>query len=227
MKYALIFLSFLCFISCEQNNIIEPISCDSDYYEVIIGEHNYIITITGGSRKFSAKGYDQDILDINIKNNEIIVLGKSLGETAINIIDNITGETETITVRVINEYLSLIAAAPTNPPYNIGTKLFFVNDGINSLFIFDSENNIIQQGTYKILISDSIIQLGLNVDGIQYLYDIKGSHDGLLNWLLNKQTSPLTIRSKAPYTLKLLNLGTGITHYFILSDDRIPLNVIE
>lgn len=227
MKYILIFLSFLCFISCEHNNIIEPLSCECDYHEVIIGEHNYVITLIGGSGKYSTLGYDQDVLDITIRNNEIIVLGKSLGETVIYIKDNITGKTEEITVRVINEYLSLNAAAPANPPYDIGTKLFLVNDEINSLFIFDSEYNLLRQGIYNIVISDSNIQLSFNVDGIQCLYDIKGSYDGLLSWLLNKHTSTLTIRSEPPYTLKALNIETGITHYFILSSDRIPLKVIE
>lgn len=226
MKYVLVFLSFLCLISCEQDNIIEPLSCECDYHEVIIGEHNYEITLIGGSGRYSISGYDQDVLDIQNKNNKIIVLGKSLGETVIYIKDDITGKTEEITVRVINEYLSLIAAAPVNPPYNIGTKLFLVNSGINSLFIFDSENNIIQQGTYSIVISNSDLQLICNMGGFQCLYDINGSSDALLRWLLDKHTSTFNVRSDSPYTLKALDIESGIIHYFVLSDERIPLRYI-
>ena len=99
-----------------ENEAITPFCLGDTYYEVRLGQETNSIYITNGSGDISLAIEDENILQATYNGKlyadkpggVVSLFGKQKGSTMLSIIDNVTGDKETIEVKVTDCYLAYV-----------------------------------------------------------------------------------------------------------------------
>ena len=119
-----------------ENEAITPFCLGDTYYEVRLGQETNSIYITNGSGDISLAIEDENILQATYNGKlyadkpggVVSLFGKQKGSTMLSIIDNVTGDKETIEVKVTDCYLAYVINDSNYPILPAGTTLFLVNN---------------------------------------------------------------------------------------------------
>ena len=127
------------------NNGNDPFSLEKTYYEVRL-EHSAIdIPIINGSRDISLSVADETILEANKILNEggciyVSLQGKKKGNTTLTLTDNVTGDKETIEVKVTDCYIAYDIIASNHPALNEEMTLFLINNEARDCYFWLKDN---------------------------------------------------------------------------------------
>ena len=130
------------------NEPITPFKLDKTYYEVRLEQTSAAINITNGSGDISLSIEDENILNATYKDGlyadglkgVITLRGKQKGNTMLTITDNVTGDKETVEVKVTDCYLAYAIANSNHPVLKAKTTLFFVSNPEKECYIFAIDN---------------------------------------------------------------------------------------
>ena len=131
-----------------ENEAITPFCLGDTYYEVRLGQETNSIYITNGSGDISLAIEDENILQATYNGKlyadkpggVVSLFGKQKGSTMLSIIDNVTGDKETIEVKVTDCYLAYVINDSNYPILPAGTTLFLVNNQAQDYYLFDQDN---------------------------------------------------------------------------------------
>ena len=131
-----------------ENEPITPFSLGETYYEVRLGRETNNIYITNGSGDISLAIEDENILQATYSGElyadelrgVVSLFGKQKGNTTLTIVDNVTGDKETVEVKVTDCYLAYIINDSNHPVLPAGTTLFLVNNQAQDYYLFDQGN---------------------------------------------------------------------------------------
>lgn len=146
------------------NDPLTPFSLEKTYYEVRL-EHSAIdIPIINGSRDISLSVADETILEANKILNEggciyVSLQGKKKGNTTLTLTDNVTGDKETVEVKVTDCYIAYGIAESNHPALTSNIILYLINNEARDCYFFSRDNLNHQQyntplakGTYEFLV---------------------------------------------------------------------------
>lgn len=165
----ILFIMCLFATACsDENNETEPItpfSLEETYYEVRLGKETNSIYITNGSGDISLAIENGNILQATYSGKlyadelrgVVSLFGKQKGNTTLTIVDNVTGDKETVEVKVTDCYLAYVINDSNHPILPAGTTLFFVNNQAHDYYLFDQDNKynkpILKDSGYEFFIT--------------------------------------------------------------------------
>lgn len=131
-----------------ENEPITPFSIGETYYEVRLGKETNSIYITNGSGDISLAIEDENILQATYSDKlyadelrgVVSLFGKQKGNTTLTIVDNVTGDEETVEVKVTDCYLAYGIAESNHPALKANTTLFFINNPAKDSYVFVIDN---------------------------------------------------------------------------------------
>ena len=140
-------------------DFIVAFSLDRDYYEVRLARGTTSIAITNGSGDLALEVADETILQAAYTGGlyadelkgVIDLYGKRKGTTTLTVTDRITGDRQTVEVKVTDCYLAYNIFDSNHPSLKAGTTLFWVNNPARDCYLFDQENVLdapLAEGTY-------------------------------------------------------------------------------
>lgn len=143
----LLIIAFLTVGCSDDNNENEPItsfSLEKDYYEVRLERSATSISIINGSGDISLKIENESILNATYAGGlyaddlrgVISLHGKKKGNTMLTVHDNVTGDKETVEVKVTDCYLAYAISESNHPALKANTTLFFINNPAKDSYIF-------------------------------------------------------------------------------------------
>lgn len=147
-----------------ENEAITPFSIGDTYYEVRLGRENNSIYITNGSGDISLAIEDENILQATYSGElyadqlrgVVSLFGKQKGNTTLTIVDNVTGDKETVEVKVTDCYLAYNINDSNHPMLTAGTTLFWANNQTHDCYLFDQDNKYnkpMLKGSYEFFIT--------------------------------------------------------------------------
>ena len=143
---------------------ITPFSLEKTYYEVRLARNVTDIPITNGSRDISLSVADETILEANKILNEggciyVSLQGKQKGNTTLTLTDNVTGDKETVEVKVTDCYIAYGIAESNHPTLTSNIILYLINNGTRDCYFFSRDNlnhqlynTPLAKGTYEFLV---------------------------------------------------------------------------
>lgn len=148
---ALLIMSLFAAACSDNNNEPEPItpfSLDKTYYEVRLERGSTTIHVTNGSGDISLSIEDEKILNAKYEGGlyadglrgVIYLYGLQKGNTTLTITDNVTGDKQTVEVKVTDLYLAYGIAYSNHPALQAGTVLFLVNNQARDCYLFLIDN---------------------------------------------------------------------------------------
>lgn len=148
-----------------ENEAITPFSLGETYYEVRLGKETNSIYIANGSGDISLAIEDENILQATYSGKlyadesrgVVSLSGKQKGNTTLTIVDNVTGDKETVEVKVTDCYLAYVINDSNHPVLPAGTILFLVNNQAHDYYLFDQDNKydkpILKDSGYEFFIT--------------------------------------------------------------------------
>lgn len=121
------------------------------------------IPITNGSGDISLSVADETIIEANEVLNEggsvyVSLQGKQKGSTTLTLTDNVTGDKETVEVKVTDCYIAYGIAESNHPTLTSNLMLYLVNNQARDCYFFTIDyiqhqlnNTPIAKGTYEFL----------------------------------------------------------------------------
>lgn len=143
----LLFVSICSITSCDDKNEnvqeATPFHLKKHYYEVALRGNNNI-PIVNGSGDVNVFVEDEEIVSATYngelfadqQKGVILVEGKSKGETTIKITDNITRESETVSIKITDSYVACHITESNHPFLKIGITLFLINNEARNFYAF-------------------------------------------------------------------------------------------
>ena len=150
------------------NNENEPMSTfslEKTYYEVRLWRSITEIPITNGSGDISLSVADKTIIEANKVLNEggstyVSLQGKQKGSTTLTLTDNVTGDEETVEVKVTDCYIAYGIAESNHPALASNIMLYLVNNEARDCYFFTMDNiqhqlnnTPIAKGTYEFFVT--------------------------------------------------------------------------
>ena len=138
-----------------------PFHLDKTYYEVRFAYGTTHIDITNGSGNISVSVENENVVKANYVVNEgtkhgyVALQGWHKGTSHVTLTDNVTGDKQTIEVKVTDCYLAYDITESDHPALAAGTTLFLINNDKRDCYFFttgQTTNQPIAQGTYDIYI---------------------------------------------------------------------------
>lgn len=148
----------ICFTACSNDDDTKPLQFEKTSYEVCITRTTGI-DISGGSRDLAVMTENPEILHATIKWNEdgkaqLRIEGKQKGKTKVNIIDNVTNEWVTLTIKVTDLYIPFRVYRSNHPALVKDLIFYLVKDERHSCYFASpktgtQEYEVVAQGTYN------------------------------------------------------------------------------
>ncbi len=143
----------------DRKDFIAAFSLDRDYYEVRLARGTTTVAITNGSGDLALEVADETVLQATYTGGlsadeprgVINLYGKRKGTTTLTVTDRITGDRQTVEVKVTDCYLACNIFDSNHPSLKAGTTLFWVNNPARDCYLFDQENILdapLAEGTY-------------------------------------------------------------------------------
>ena len=128
-----------------ENEPMSPFSLEKTYYEVRLWRSITEIPITNGSGDISLSVADKTIIEANKVLNEggstyVSLQGKQKGSTTLTLTDNVTGDEETVEVKVTDCYIAYGIAESNHPALASNIMLYLVNNEARDCYFFTMDN---------------------------------------------------------------------------------------
>ena len=148
-----------------ENEPMSPFSLEKTYYEVRLWRSITEIPITNGSGDISLSVADKTIIEANKVLNEggstyVSLQGKQKGSTTLTLTDNVTGDEETVEVKVTDCYIAYGIAESNHPALASNIMLYLVNNEARDCYFFTMDNiqhqlnnTPIAKGTYEFFVT--------------------------------------------------------------------------
>ena len=148
-----------------ENEPMSPFSLEKTYYEVRLWRSITEIPITNGSGDISLSVADKTIIEANKVLNEggstyVSLKGKQKGSTTLTLTDNVTGDEETVEVKVTDCYIAYGIAESNHPALASNIMLYLVNNEARDCYFFTMDNiqhqlnnTPIAKGTYEFFVT--------------------------------------------------------------------------
>lgn len=149
---AVLFLCVVVLAGCgdriDGKDSIAAFSLDRDYYEVRLARGTTSIAITNGSGDLALEVADETVLQATYTGEfeadelrgVINLYGKRKGSTTLTVTDRITGDRQTVEVKVTDCYLAYNIFDSNHPSLKAATTLFWVNNPARDCYLFDQAN---------------------------------------------------------------------------------------
>ena len=143
---------------------VTPFSLEKTYYEVRLGPLSTHINITNGSGDISLAIANEAIIEAARVQNEgedvfVSLYGKRKGNTTLILTDNVTGDKETVEVKVTDCYLAYGIAGSNHPALASNLMLYLVNNEARDCYSFTMDymehqlnNTPLAKGTYEFFV---------------------------------------------------------------------------
>jgi len=143
---------------------VTPFSLEKTYYEVRLGPLSTHINITNGSGDISLAIANEAIIEAARVQNEgedvfVSLYGKRKGNTTLTLTDNVTGDKETVEVKVTDCYLAYGIAGSNHPALTSNLMLYLVNNEARDCYFFTMDymehqlnNTPLAKGTYEFFV---------------------------------------------------------------------------
>ncbi|HJD76736.1 MAG TPA: hypothetical protein K8W04_11880 [Bacteroides reticulotermitis] len=136
-------------------------SFEKEYYECSLLRGSYI-AIRGGNRDYTVEVADPGVLEVKIDLSSSIGMGnlyltsKQKGETVITVRDNVTNETVSLNIKVVDAYMGLKNISSHGEPYVLNSYLFLINNENKDFYVYDTDLNTEKyKGTYAFSVEDN------------------------------------------------------------------------
>lgn len=167
-----------------ENELISPFGLEKTYYEVRLWHGITEIPITNGSGDISLSVADETIIEANEVLNEggsvyVSLQGKQKGSTTLTLTDNVTGDKETVEVKVTDCYIAYGIAESNHPTLTSNLRLYLVNNQARDCYFFTMDyiqhqlnNTPIAKGTYEFFVKKdgekAVLYLRLNYSADEF-----------------------------------------------------------
>lgn len=186
----LLIIAFLTVGCSDDNNENEPItsfSLEKDYYEVRLERSATSISIINGSGDISLKIEDESILNATYAGGlyaddlrgVISLHGKKKGNTMLTVHDNVTGDKETVEVKVTDCYLAYAISESNHPALKANTTLFFINNPAKDSYIFAIDklhgklyDQPIAKGSYEFFVTPNPKEQLQDIPGLRLTFHV-------------------------------------------------------
>ena len=150
-----------------ENEPMSPFSLEKTYYEVRLWRSITEIPITNGSGDISLSVADETIIEANKVQNEggstyVALQGKQKGTTTLTLTDNVTGDKETVEVKVTDCYIAYGIAESNHPTLTSNLMLYLVNNKARDCYFFTMDNmqhqlnnTPLAEGTYEFFVKQN------------------------------------------------------------------------
>lgn len=173
MKTRFLLGTLLLFVCCltgcsddENGNdsAVTPFCLETTYYEVRLWRGITEIPITNGSGDISLSVADETIIEADKILNEggsvyVSLQGKQKGATTLTLTDNVTGDKETVEVKVTDCYIAYGIAESNHPALASNIMLYLVNNEARDCYFFTIDNmqhqlnkTPLAKGTYEFFV---------------------------------------------------------------------------
>ncbi len=144
---------------------VTPFCLEKTYYEVRLGHGITDIPITNGSGDISLSVADETMIEANKVQNEggsiyVSLQGKQKGTTTLTLTDNVTGDKETVEVKVTDCYLAYGIAESNHPALTSNLMLYLINNEARDCYFFGLDNinhklydTPLAKGTYEFFVT--------------------------------------------------------------------------
>lgn len=237
MKNIICFLAFilaLSLLSCnKEKEETKFLFFDKVYYEKPILNIKQSIQFQGNADNYEILVEDNEILEASIKEGKLEILTKKKGTTTILFRSSLTGESESISVKVVDCYMGLSVEYPVSSSYYAySDKLFFINNKTKDVYWYDESLKIKKKGNYNFYLKDENFYLSLSFDKDSIVYDISRSSNIFLFTVLPtlldiSWNTSLTSREVSPIAIVASDVNSSEVTYFSLSKDEMPYNTID
>lgn len=124
---------------------LTPFSLEKTYYEIRLERSVTSIPIINGSGDISLSVADETILEANKILNEggciyVSLQGKKKGNTTLTLTDNVTGDKETVEVKVTDCYIAYGIAESNHPALTSNIILYLINNEARDCYFFSRDN---------------------------------------------------------------------------------------
>lgn len=131
-----------------ENELIAPFDIGKTYYETRLGRGSTSIDVTNGSGDISLEAADENILQAVYRKEEgsdvlkgvVTLTGKKKGTTSLTLTDNVTGDKETVEVKVTDCYIAYDIIASNHPALNEEMTLFLINNEARDCYFYLKDN---------------------------------------------------------------------------------------
>ena len=142
---------------------VTPFSLEKTYYEVRLERSVTDIPIINGSGDISLSVADETILEANKTLNEegciyVSLQGKKKGTTTLTLTDNVTGDKETVEVKVTDCYIAYEIIASNHPALHQDMTLYLVNNEARGCYFYSEDqpdSTPAATGTYEFLVKQT------------------------------------------------------------------------
>ena len=178
---------------------MSPFSLEKTYYEVRLWRGITEIPITNGSGDISLSVADETIVEANKVQNEggstyVALQGKQKGTTTLTLTDNVTGDKETVEVKVTDCYIAYGIAESNHPTLTSNLMLYLVNNKARDCYFFTMDNmqhqlnnTPLAEGTYEFFVKQNGEET-VSYLRLSYSADSSGNLHKMLQW--KSTTSP-------------------------------------
>lgn len=222
-------------MSCSED--CTPIKLEiANYYEFPIGKKGRILI--QGSGDYQIVVADTTILNVSFQEiNQLSILPKNRkGETELVILDLKSRETAKTTVKITDSYFSFLIGNPLQIPFTQNEHLYFIENTLNDLLIFDNDSLLLNKGHYEFGKTEQNYTLRIlfdnDLNGYKELDLILENNSDLINQFIEKRIMSgrdsianyyiSKIRSDMPITMNAVEKNTGKKYYFVMTDRIIP-----
>lgn len=154
--------------------------------------------------------------------------------------DNVTHETVSLEIKIVDAYLNLLVANPVHEPYAQGDELFLINNEDRDFYLYDENWQLRDSGSYKFYVDGETPFLELTfakgTDGKKIrLYDISLTNQqmfavikSLLGWDWREYMNGGAVtREVSPIVMHATDTETGVDCYFMVQTHSMPEHVLD
>lgn len=221
------------------------LSFEKDYYECpLIGTKS--IMVRGGNRDYDVEVANPEIMEVTVDLSSPVGMGslriapRQKGKTMVTVKDNVTHETVSLEVKIVDAYLNLLVANPVHEPYAQGDELFLINNEDRDFYLYDENWQLRDSGSYKFYVDGETPFLELTfakgTDGKKIrLYDISLTNQqmfavikSLLGWDWREYMNGGAVtREVSPIVMHATDTETGTDCFFMVQTHSMPEHVLD
>lgn len=145
---------------------VTPFDLGKTYYETRLARGETQIYITNGSGDVSLTIADENVLQATYEEilgadevkGTVHLVGKRKGTTALTLTDNVTGDKETVEVKVTDCYIAYEIIASNHPALRQDMTLYLVNNEARDCYFYSEDqpdSTPVATGTYEFLVKQT------------------------------------------------------------------------
>ena len=202
--------------------------------------------VRGGNRDYDVEVANPEIMEVTVDLSSPVGRGslriapRQKGKTMVTVKDNVTHETVSLEIKIVDAYLNLLVANPVHEPYAQGDELFLINNEDRDFYLYDENWQLRDSGSYKFYVDGETPFLELTfakgTDGKKIrLYDISLINQqmfavikSLLGWDWREYMNGGAVtREVSPIVMHATDTETGVDCYFIVQTHSMPEHVLD